>query len=220
MMNKKQGFTFSEMLITMGIMAVILMILIPAVKNLQPNQSLVMFKKAYYVAERAVSEIVNDDDFYPEVDDPDANPFLGNIQAINHQGETYQGQTKFCRLFAQKLNIKSNVNCSASKQFVNKTVSEGQFTTSDGVVWVLPITNFASDSTKYDIYMDVNGDRGPNCLYSANCSAPDRFNIKIYQNGRLVLEGKREQQYLGTTDVSKTAGDFDKEEKEKQQQGN
>ena len=69
--------------------------------------------------------------------------------------------------------------------------------------------------------MDVNGDRGPNCFYNeSKCSAPDRFSINIYQNGRLTVTGKREKQYLHAKDVSKTAGDFDKEEKEKQQQGN
>ena len=219
MSKMKNGFTFSEMVITMGIMSVILMILIPAVKNLQPNQSLVMFKKAYYVAERAVSELVNDDDFYPDPDDVNMNYNLGNVEKVPiNADEWYEGETKFCGLFGRKLNVmsESSPKCDSALKFEDKQLPKGHYITSDGVVWLLPITEFPDKDTKYDIFMDVNGDRAPNCFYNASgCVSPDRFNIKIYQNGRLTIEGKREQQYLKETNVSKTAGEFDKEEKDK-----
>ena len=59
------AFTLAEVMITLVVLGIMAAILMPVVKNLYPDKQMVMFRKAYYVAERMVYELVNDEDFYP-----------------------------------------------------------------------------------------------------------------------------------------------------------
>lgn len=205
----KSGFTLSEVLITLGVISVLTTILLPVMKNAMPNQSMVMFKKTYYIIERIVAEMVNDDDMYPDVIDDETEPYLGNVMKVTYNDKEYEGETKFCELFAEKLNLKSSLSCT-TKTFTNGQLPNGQFVTSDNVVYILPIDKFENAATAKSIFIDVNGDKAPNCFYNGNsCKEPDRFTVKIYQNGRILVDGVREKQYLASTDVTKKAQDYD-----------
>lgn len=210
MKKLKSGFTLSEVLVTLGVIGVLLGILMPVMKNAMPNQSMVMFKKSYYIIERVVSELVNDDDMYPDVIDDDVEPFLGNIMEITYNGKEYQGDTKFCELFSEKLNLKSEATC-VEKTFTDGELPDAQFVTTDNVAYILPIDSFEDEAKANNIYIDVNGDKAPNCFYNdSTCTKPDRFTVKIYQSGRILVDGKREKQYLSSSDITKTAEDYDK----------
>ena len=210
MKNIKFGFTLSELLITVGIIGTMLLILTPVLRNAIPNQPLVMFKKAYFITERTISELVNDDGLYPENFDNAAKDFLANTVEVKYNGKTFSGSSKFCGLFAEKLNLKTIVSCSSAVTFTNGTASAGNFKTSDNIVYSMPITDFASATDAYEIHIDTNDSKAPNCFYNASsCIAPDRFKIKVYQNGRVAVDGVREIQYLGATNTSKRAEEFD-----------
>lgn len=203
--NIKNGFSLGEMTITVAVVAFLAVILLPMLKGMQPNQEQIMFKKAYSLAERIIYEMINDEDMYPEPDDPSMANFFGNTESVTIKGETYDGDTKFCKLFASKLNRSSAVDCS-THSFSDNTNPVGTLSASDGVVWILPITNFASDTTAYNIYIDVNGNKKPNCDYDANkCPKPDRFNIKVYQDGRVTVDGVMEKEYLNRVEISRDA---------------
>lgn len=223
MKNKKRGFTLSEVLVTIAVIAFIAAILFPSLKNAIPNQSLVMFKKAYYLTERVVSELVNDDDMYPyKYSDAEEAPpqNFGNTDAKTINGETFGGNSKFCNFFSTKINIKSDVDCT-TKTFVDGEISSGQFISTDNITYILPITDFASAIDPYSIFVDVNGEKAPNCMYnSESCIAPDRFEIKIYQSGRLVVDGIREKQYLQASNIKKTAEEFEAELEEENNNNN
>lgn len=199
----KKGFTLAEMVVTLGIIGVLAVILMPMLRGVQPNEEMLKFKKAYYIAERVISELVNDEVLYPEPDAAGARQFLGNTEVVNYKGQPYQGITKFCGLFAAKLNRSSEVDCSL-KQFVTGTAPSGNVTTSDSMVWILPRTSFLSANNPYTIQVDVNGDKGPNCFYSARrCARPDRFRIRVFQDGRVMVDGQMEIEYLNRTKISK-----------------
>ena len=99
MNNKKRAFTLGEVLVTLMIVGVIAALIIPIIKNAQPDKQKLMFKKAYTNVERVVTELVNDDDLYPDVGD-----YMGfdNTNAVTVNGISYSGNTKFCNLFAMK----------------------------------------------------------------------------------------------------------------------
>ena len=214
MMNKKLGFTFSEMLITMGIMAVILTILIPAVKSMQPNQSLVMFKKAYQITERAVGELVNDESVYPY--DPEAFGFY-NKEAAMVEGTNieFEGDLKFCCFFARKLNVyadpavcenasdESEVDSDAEEN-PDTDVSDAsptscEFQTTDSISWIVESDFNKDNKSSVQITVDVNGSeahngKGPN----TNADVPNRdvYNIFVDFDGRVRVTGAKEIEFL------------------------
>lgn len=200
----KKGFTLAEMTVVVGILGFVGVVCLNVLKNVLPNQEQVMFKKAYYITERAVSELVNDDDLYPEADATE-EPYLGNVTSVTYQNDTYVGDTKFCRLFASKLNRSSGIDCTV-KNFTDGAEPEGTLTTNDNVVWALPISTFNDDAVPQDIHMDVNGAKKPNCFYDKEtCKKPDRFTVHVYQDGRISVDGIMEREYLNRVNITKDA---------------
>lgn len=57
-MNNKQGFTLGEIAITIAVVGFLAAMFLPMIKNAIPNQEQLMFKKAYYLTERSVSELL------------------------------------------------------------------------------------------------------------------------------------------------------------------
>ena len=146
---------------------------------------------------------------------------------------TYEGDSKFCELIAARLNVMSDIKCE-EKVFVDGEAPEGQFTTTDGMVWILPITSFDEEDwlevtpepdqddpdavlepvmqdNRPRVYIDVNGDKAPNCFYvkpddegqEASCKLPDRFTIYLKKDGRINVYGEKEIEYLESSKVTK-----------------
>lgn len=166
------GISLVEVLIALTIVGVLAVILIPTLREAMPNQNEVLHKKGTHMVESIVNDLATDPILYPDND----NKFLSNLIKVNYKGKSYEGDTKFCELFASRLNLKpgSTINCENNK----KTL-----TSVDGIDWYLPVTNF-TDNNK--ITIDVNGDKAPNCLSTMiNCSNPDQFVYFILPNGKV-----------------------------------
>ena len=223
MKKTKSGYTLAEVLIVMIVIGIIAAILMPMFGNLRPNQEQVMLKKAYYLAGRNVTELVNDDEFYAETD-KEATSGFANTANVRYKGVDYGGNEKFCKLFAEKMNLKGGYSCSSNLNYAT-SMPKGQpavsktFTTADGMVWILPVSNFGSVQS---IYVDVNGDKGPNCFsgYATNLNTsvkcaksegPDRFEIRVNNLGKLTVPDQVSQLYLETNKTSKTYKDLIKE---------
>ena len=235
-MKKKKGFTLAEILITLGIIGVVAALLFPAINNAQPNQEMVMLKKVYYNTTRIVSELINDEDFYPEREEDNQSGFsnteirdiLGGEQEARYHGFTLAGDSKFCALFAIKLNTTQggdpNNLCNA-RVALN---AGGNFETPDGVAWSMPVSNFHQGSDAQDseyIFVDVNGpDRGTNCTLDSQeiatemdtdvCSAdvgPDRFAIEVGRMGNVNLPARISQIYVSSSRVNRHFQDFAEE---------
>lgn len=195
--RKLKGFTLAELLLCLAIISVIVTLTFPMVSKVRPNKHKALFKKSYYLTERIVHDLINNPDFYPET-----SGFLGfdDTSEIKYNGEDISGEAKFCKLFAKSLNVvgeNSTPNCTASASF-----DKPSFTTTDGVVWLIPYSKFdATETYRPDcggvlcdynqvvpkpetIQIDVNGDTTPNCFYdSSTCKDPDRFYIYVYVDG-------------------------------------
>ena len=215
-MNKKNGFTLAEILVTLSVIGVISAITLPMITNSRPNQEMIMLKKAYYNAARVVSELINDDDFYPERADNLAKSGFGNTiisdmtggNEAKYNGKTYKGDEKFCGLFAVKLNKAKAANCKSRVALS----SGGNFTSGDGMIWSMPVSNFANDEY---ILVDVNGSKGNNCTLQSSfstyglkkCSgnkAPDQFGIKVGRFGEMEVVGDVEKEYVSSTKTNRT----------------
>ncbi len=206
MKKKKLAFSLGEVLVTMGIIGVIASMILPVIKQTQPDKQKVLFKKAYSNIERVVTEIINDDYLYPEALRPDGTAYLGldNTVAavINDDSTTYEGANKFCRLFGLKLNTISteDITCPGTPGG-NGVFNNPSFITNEGIAYYIPSTDFATDAT---ITIDTNGAKAPNCKFNAaTCKTPDMYEIIVSPDGGIHVDGDLEKAYLRSTSVMK-----------------
>ena len=210
---KKHGFTMAEMLVTMGIIGVVATIMIPVIGNARPNVEMVMLKKAYYNTSRVVSELINDDELYPENDEDEAHDGFSNItleDQLGHEarfrGVEYSGESKFCGLFAAKLNAPGAASpdtiCSSQEDLPN-----GNFITADGAAWSMPVGSMANGGI---IGVDVNGpNKGNNCSdgsVGTACGegvAPDQFGISVGKYGEVALQSDLAREYIRSQNTSR-----------------
>lgn len=194
--KRKFGFTMAEMLVALAVISVIATILIPAIMQVKPDKNKVLFKKAYYISERIVSELINDESLYETVDDKYG---FDNLSEVKYSGSlTAKGNTKFCTLFASKVNtLEEDPDCTANAL---------SFVTSDGIAWFLPVSDFSTEQKiKVDINNTVdNGGKGPDCTYNAStCKDPDQFEIYIEPDGKMSVKTDLEKEYLRSNETMK-----------------
>ncbi len=206
MLTKRSfGFSLSEILIAIAILGVICAMTFPTLKSAIPSKYEALHKKCDYVLENTVSEVVNNESYYEPLkivtNDPSDPTGESKITTITHgiqntykikvDGETYEGDTKFCKLLARRLKLMpgTEVNCTSSAGFT----SDGKtptITTTDGVEWIFPVSDFQNDKT-ISFKTSIDG-RGPNCAYTKSnpnaCPEPDIFNYTITKEGRLYKE--------------------------------
>lgn len=209
-----KGFTLAEVMVVLGILGVLAAFLVPAIFQTAPNNNKVMFKKAYYTLEQAVSNMINDDNSYPSVTTgtPPLERGFNNTNATTLSN----GINKFCYYLTNELNTVEAVTCPA---YDASPVTNGYFTTTDGVAWTIFYPTNGNDSAGYDIQfpmpptaslyatkivVDVNGSKNPNCTadtggnaapYSltlcsdtSSCSSkPDTFIVGIRYDGKLQI---------------------------------
>ena len=220
MIKLKNAFTLAEVLVTMTILGVLIALTTRALSDVKPNQEMIMFKKAYYTTSRVVSELVNDEDLYPENLDDMTHDALANttIEAQTGNGEAmykgipYSGPGKFCRLFAAKLNI--NLNACNARTAIN---NGGNFVTTDGMSWSMPASEgiFTGADNREYIVVDVNGpNRGDNCtldnvnnLGTTRCNGsqiPDQFIISVGKYGEVSTNSELSRRYLSSTKTSRS----------------
>lgn len=227
-MNKK-GFTMSEVMVVLAVIGVLAAVLTPTIVKLKPDQNKALFKKAYYITERVVNELVNDEILYTDSDS--TKPNLVNESAVMVNNVSVSGLTKFCKLFAEKVNITTSTpDCSAGKSSPvasgSSNLNSGNFTTNDGITWHLPTTAAGGGATELTVFtnpaavptptvgftrniiVDVNGTdtynakTSPNCTYNVTtCPKPDQFTIIVQHDGKLMVTGVKEQEYLKSTAV-------------------
>jgi prepilin-type N-terminal cleavage/methylation domain-containing protein len=205
----KKGFTMSEMLICLALIACLAAMLIPQIVNKRPNKEKAMFRKAYYIAERVVSELINNDELYPsDLDDREGFAYYDTeTSSVNNTGVT------FCNEFAKKVNTNGEISC-ATSHVLGTTNSTPTFSTNDGVDWYFVGNKFCDPEYDEDkssgcsypssstpacptaasqvlpytcVYLDVNGkDNNPNTFSGGQTT--DRFKLYIYYNGKIQID--------------------------------
>ncbi len=210
--NKKNGFTLAEVLIALTVVGVVSVVLIGALGKIKPNKEKVLFRKAYNTTVRIVSEMINDEELYPDSTD------LTDTSEVTYRGKTYSGDGKFCGLFKAKVggvtgttdNIAEvalgdsaadgydddfacySANTLSVRAWIDKLsmVIGGYFTTNDGIAWSVPMfTSFGGKMDYMTILVDVNGlENGPNCADWPETIDDDTTGIQESINVGLGLE--------------------------------
>ena len=215
-MNK--GYTIAELLITLGIIAVISALLGVAIVKLKPDSDKVMYLKQYDAVMNVTSEIVNNSRLYPTCQDSENTTGeenwdctkrpLFNIAQTNAGGKSVEGIGKYCDLLAMMLSGKKLADNSCS---LNPTYADGKwtptFTTKNGSEWLVSTSrstfgdaeNGYSASYQTEVYFDLNGAKGPNCLYNKDkCKKPDRFKLLVAADGTVIVADPMGQAYVNT----------------------
>lgn len=199
----KKAFTVAEVLLVLGTTGILLAVTIPALLSAWPDPSPVLFKKAYYITDRIIKEMVHNDEYYPF--NFTRRGLVNSDYNAMENGKKIDGAigaSKFCVLFSKTISAKGDVDCTTNmKALKNDDDGGGNFRTADGIVWSFPVEVFNDSSPQLTISIDVNGPKKPNCFYDSNdptkCKDPDRFNIHVSgATGRLDATGEKEIEYL------------------------
>lgn len=177
----KKGFTLAETMIALGIVGILAAVTIPVITKVAPNNNKVMFKKAYYTLERAVTYLINNDTNYPASQLSSG----GVVRGFNYTTATTNGtENKFCNLLSDTMNVVGPRTCFSTSE--ESPTNIASFTSSDGILWKIyiptdDVTNnsataanqilcgtasqFSINSTCYStkVFVDVNGSKTPNC---------------------------------------------------------
>lgn len=186
-MNKvKKAFTMAEVLITLAILAIIAAFIIPILIETTPNENRILYKKMFHEIATGVQNLINDNSKYAE-------PKAGFLTPMD--------ETKgFCDEFVAMINTVGNVDCTASAAPSNGDKTGYNFITTNGAkLWGFGGTAFASgtgagctaepkdgDTCYITVYIDTNGDAGPNRLATAGDYDADRFKMRLYASGKVA----------------------------------
>ncbi len=229
-MKKNRAFTLAELLIVLGITGVVAAVLLPAINNLMPDKTKVMYLKAYDELSQDIKNLASNSSLFfstQEAGDKDfvinQYPLLNTQAPRDSKFSEYSGKTKLCKLIAYTLNSDADNKCSDesyefnSSDFKNKFNSNA-FTTANGMKWwIVPLKNEISSgdnkaSYQTDIYVDVDpSKKSPDCIYDANsCKNPDRFKFMLSADGTIIAADPMGRFYLRTRkNWLKTKGDLD-----------
>ncbi len=205
--SDKKGFTLAEMLIALAVIGVIAAITMPLLHKIIPTKEDTTKKKADYLVQQIVNQLYDDDIMYPKTKEFTVG-FQNTEKATIFNPATkklddYEGNTKFCELFASRMVVASGSGPIVCENQINEsgtTLARGKrsFTAKDGIEWYLPVTDFKKGAA--EIMVDVNGPEGKNCVEGEKykdalgvehtCSAKDadRFIYFIKTNGTISLE--------------------------------
>lgn len=209
-----KAFTLTELLVALGVIGILCAILLPVIFNLLPNQNTIMAKRAYYMTQTVVADMLNDEACYPDktsangtdkrvgFDDgfgyTNCNLWGGskNVGTITTEGNA---NTKFSNLFTNKIDLEADLTGAGTG-----TIS---FSTKDGMNWAMTSGGFGTKNNpdaKAVLVVDVNGKDGePNCGESTSAktdavgtvgdkcngrtSGWDRFAMSIYADGKIEI---------------------------------
>ncbi len=125
---KKKAFTLSEALVTLAILGVLAAILIPVLDNVRPDKDRIMYKKAMYAMQGAVSSVMDE-----------ITAVATNTSA--YWADTSVGEKDFCKKVANSLNLRGGDLCEQNywanedpTKYI-KGSNEPDFITTDGVMW-------------------------------------------------------------------------------------
>ncbi len=198
---KKSGFTMAELIISLTIIGVAAALVLPQITNMAPDKYKVRVLNAYNDLYAATENLLNVNRMlYIEKDDsgievngeiyPDGIPDCVGLQCTD-AAEDCSGNTKYACLLAKELGA---------------TDSGGKITLSDGVE--LNIEN----KTNYHV-ITVNTGFGDGCFYSDDCKNPDKFKIKVSNDGGFAPADPLLEAYLlNPTNMHSKKEDFEKAE--------
>ena len=192
---KKQGFTLSEVLSTLGIIGVVAAMTMPSlIANYQKKVWVNQLKKSVSVIEQGFQKMLADDgvdnledtSVWANIDDDSAGGGSGDCLTI------YYGTDPSCTVFFDEMKKYFKIiDISATDGYINRSpndkskfddLSEDKHLKFADGMWV--VLNYIPNSNNMgDLWIDINGDKLPNTY------GRDVFGFNFTNNGKLIPSG-------------------------------
>ena len=197
----KQAMSLGEVLITLAIVGIVAAITTPVLITVIPDKSDTLIKRGTYTIEHTVSDIVNNETYYPvkkvvtkEGTGDDETQIvskvygLRNTDKITENGVEYSGDTKFCMLFASKFQLYPNTSVTCTTTAADKDEDGYTFKSSDGIEWKVPVSAFSSDNA-LEIVFKTSDKPSQNCFHNEDgCDKPGKVLYHLTPEGRLYKD--------------------------------
>ena len=175
---KKLGFTLAELVVTLGLIAVIAVMVVPAVGHIMPDRNKAKLLKYRAKIENITNELLNNDKIFYSVDiknnetgaeEPDGEPDCYGLDCTGqplvepYNTVEYATEYKYWLLLRTKLALNID-NCTA-----------------DGIQ-----INDIKSSDYHELTLDLDKASSLDCTYdSIDCPKPDRFILKVDKYGNI-----------------------------------
>lgn len=211
-MIKKSGYTLAEIIIAIGVVAIIAAVMLPLANKMKPDKEKVMYLSVYDSIHQAFDVISSNPRVFPT--EQNDMLFVNNPLFNDEAREGYPGgAAKICSVLADTFGAENN-NCPANyipnfagfngPSFVNKNGVEFYVTTNK------TLNGATSGSIRTDIYFDVSGTEGQNCFSGeAGCRKPDRFKVVVGSKGQVVADDELGEYYLTHRANWKLKGEYE-----------
>lgn len=201
---KKSGFTLAELLISLGITGVIAALIATARVTLQPDQKKAIYLRNYDALTKAVKALAGNSRLFPVCQDNlncQAHPLFNTATGIDSRFASIgAGDGKLCKGLSYMMNGQMLPQLNCENQPI--AYSDGNWTPSfrtyrtEWLVSTLRELNGSSATYQSDVYFDLNGPEGPNCVYSDSCQNPDRFKFLVAADGTVIPADPVGQEYI------------------------
>ena len=200
MYNKKSGFTLTEVIVVIVIIAALAIILIPNMLSLMPDDHNIKYKKAFYTIQEIVNDIASecqglewntgDGGYWDDASNPD------NVLNYCYSNSTPPEILYLADEICDRLN--STSDCSSAV-----TSHVGKIQTTNNMYWYIPKNALAGSTdllgSSATIYVNVDGKE----LTSAVTSDSDdtlhnngTYKINISNTGKVTAPSEAETNYL------------------------
>ena len=201
-----KAFTLTELLVALGVIAIIVAILLPVISNLMPDSKVIMAKRAYYAAQTIVDEMINDESCYPDRSYEDIVGFgdyslYPNCVGWRNKSDDITGggassgagtnaaDTKFMILFYNHLGAKINTAGSGTT-ILPEELFATTVKTADGMQWMIDKSKsgafeYSAHHNNAYLYLRINvlGTGGVNNVGTMSEKPSDEIHFIIYQDG-------------------------------------
>lgn len=212
---KKFGYTLAEILIAITIIGVMTAVALPLIDNNKPDKTKAMYLKTY----DSLVEILNNVSSNSQIFNPIITvggitydiskcPLFDTAEHIirdNNDAEilnTNSDDDKLCSVVAASYGVVPDASCSDNAAYSDANfLTNLSFTNNYGIQFKFIVNNIDVVTGAYttEIYVDVDGANGNNCIYNANtCQRPDRFIFLVSPTGHLIPADPMGQAYIKT----------------------
>ena len=191
---KKFGFTLAELLVAIGIIAIIAAATAPMLDRIVPDKNKAKVLKVYKTVSDINADLLSDPSLY--MMDNNAEPCVG-IECTDlptnpqYSDAHYSGTSKYCYLLADKLNLATDINEIPPRNAMGLANSRVTFDTTDGLHWEVfcsairqrrPIVRNVPNSCGFTIRTNDENE----CQYgTCNSDNYNTFGFDIKNSGRL-----------------------------------
>lgn len=198
----KKGFTLAEIIVALGVIAVLAAITQPMLGKIIPDKNKMQVLKVHKIVSEVNEILLNDSALYfsehfpGEVQPCSGLSCTGRPLSPDFNNNIFEGDTKYLALLTEHLQIKDPNNLNINN---NATVD---FETIDGISWSFYDYNQSrTDATEYFFLVDVDAN-GDDCTYGDNnCNSPDIFEFRINNAGQVLPNDPLARAYLDNPHV-------------------